>query len=148
MQERVRSNSMKQKTLIVTSTLVALIVLTTCVQGFFFANICIVTGTIQFHGKPAQGGSTVAAFIGEDKVAESLTRDNGSYELKIPEYDPTKPDIKGYRTTDDVVQVKLDGKIAKPTFSPTNENLKVDLRVETTLDVKLSTWGKIKALFK
>jgi len=28
------------------------------------------------------------------------------------------------------------------------ENLKIDLRVESALDVKLSTWGKIKALFK
>lgn len=117
-------------------------------QAYFFASVFMVTGTITLQGRPAEKDQVVAAFIGNDKVAEAKTRDNGAFELQIPEYDPAKPEIKGYHSTDDVIQVKLEGKIAKPTFNPNTDNLKIDLRVETTLDVKLSTWGKIKALFK
>jgi hypothetical protein len=120
-----------------------------CADAFFFANVCFVTGTVQFYGRPAESGLPIAAYIASDKVAESFTGDNGSYELKIPEYDPSKPQIKGFRSSSDIVQVKLDGKLAKPTFSLASENLKIDLRVDQqSLDVKLSTWGKIKALFK
>lgn len=117
-------------------------------NAYFFSSIFMVTGTITLQGQPVDRDQTVAAFIGEDKVAESKTRDNGTFELQIPEYDPAKPEIKGYHTAEDIIQVKLDGKKAKPTFNPNGDNLKIDLKVETTLDVKLSTWGKIKALFK
>ena len=128
--------------------LFVILVATTATRAFFFANVCLVTGTIQYHGHSAEKGLPIAAFIGEDKVSESQTRDNGVFELRIPEYDSSRPDIRGYRSPNDVIRVKLDGKTASPTFTPSNENLKIDLRVESTLDVKLSTWGKIKALFK
>jgi len=128
---------------------VGVLALAAYTQAYFFTNICIVTGTIQFHGKLADQGLSVAAYISQDKVAESLTGDNGSFELKIPEYDQTKPAIKGYKSPNDIIQVKLDGRNAKPTFSPASENLRIDLKVDQqSLDVKLSTWGKIKALFK
>ena len=117
-------------------------------DAYFFTSFCVVTGTITYQGHPAEKGQAVTAFIQEDKVAEALTQENGLFELKIPEYDPAKPDLKGFHSANDIIQVKLAGKNARPTFSPTNENLKLDLRVEQTLDVKLSTWGKIKALFK
>lgn len=133
---------------IVAIMLAVLLIGTTAARALFFANVCMVTGTIQYHGHSAEKGLPIAAFIGEDKVSESQTLDNGAFELRIPEYDSSKPDIKGYRSPYDVISVKLDGKTARPTFTPSNENLKVDLRVESTLDVKLSTWGKIKALFK
>jgi hypothetical protein len=133
---------------IVAVTLFLFLVAATATHAFFFANVCLVTGTIQYHGRLAEKGLTIVAFIGEDKVSESQTRENGAFELRIPEYDPLKPDIKGYRSPNDVIQVRLDGRTARPTFTPSNENLKIDLRVESTLDVKLSTWGKIKALFK
>jgi len=147
MQERSFKMLMK-RAWIVALTLFAFLVATTATRAFFFANVCLVTGTIQYHGHSAEKGLPIAAFIGEDKVSESQTRDNGVFELRIPEYDSSKPDIKGYRSPNDIIQVKLDGKTASPTFTPSNENLKIDLRVESTLDVKLSTWGKIKALFK
>ena len=133
---------------IIAATVVALLVLTTGVQALLFGNVCVVSGTIQFHGRPADKGLPLATYIGEEKISESQTLDNGAFELRIPEYDPSKPEIKGYRSITDIVQVRLDGRTAKPTFSPSSENLKIDLRVESALDVKLSTWGKIKALFK
>ena len=147
MQERL-SRMFLNRALAVVVGLAILVAATTAVHAFFFANVCLVTGTIQYHGRTADKGLPIAAYIGEDKVSESQTRDNGAFELRIPEYDPAKPDIKGYRSPNDIILVKLDGKTARPTFTPNNEFLKIDLRVESTLDVKLSTWGKIKALFK
>jgi hypothetical protein len=147
MQERPSKMFMKCARIIVVALFVSLVI-TTAARALFFANICLVTGTIQYHGQSAEKGLPIVAFIGEDKVSESQTLDNGAFELRIPEYDSSKPDIKGYRSPNDVILVKLDGRTARPTFSPSNENIKVDLRVESTLDVKLSTWGKIKALFK
>lgn len=139
---------MKRNYLKIMLLLAAMVFAVQTANAYFFSSIFMVTGTITLQGQPVDRDQTVAAFIGEDKVAESKTRDNGTFELQIPEYDPAKPEIKGYHTAEDIIQVKLDGKKAKPTFNPNGDNLKIDLKVETTLDVKLSTWGKIKALFK
>lgn len=132
---------------IVTVIAIALLMVSAA-QGLFLADIFIVTGTITVQGQPAQKDLTIAAYVGEEKIVEGKTKEGGTFELQIPEYDPTKPDVKGYHSVNDVIQVRLDGKKAKPTFNPATDQLKIDLRVETSLDVKLSTWGKIKALFK
>lgn len=126
----------------------ALILAVNYAQGFFLSSLFMVSGTITFQGQPAQKDQMIAAYIGEEKIVESKVRENGVFELRIPQYDPSTPDIKGYHSPTDVIQVRLDGRKAKPTFNPNSDQLKIDLRVETTLDVKLSTWGKIKALFK
>lgn len=139
---------MRKALLLITVSVFALAILIPSAQGFFFGSIFVVSGTITFQGKPAPPELSVAAYINQEKVAESKTKEEGKYELRIPEYDPANPQVKGYHSYDDVIQVKLEGREAKPTFHPRSENLKVDLKVETSLDVKLSTWGKIKALFK
>lgn len=147
MQER--SHTVNLKRACSALVVIAIVVLaTTGVHAFFFANVFVVSGTIQYQGHLASKGLPIAAYIGDDKVSESQVRDNGTFEMRIPEYDAAKPEVKGYHSLSDVIQVKLDGKNARPTFSPNGETLKIDLRVETSLDVKLSTWGKIKALFK
>lgn len=139
---------MKRNYIKILLLLVAVLFAVQTANAYFFSSTFMVTGTITLQGHPVDRDQTVSAYIGEDKVAESKTRENGAFELQIPEYDPAKPEIKGFRTAEDIIQVKLDGKKAKPTFNPNGDNLKIDLKVETTLDVKLSTWGKIKALFK
>lgn len=139
---------MMRKNFKIIVTLAAVILVASIAQGLYLANVFLVTGTISLQGQPAQKDLTVAAYIGEEKIAEGKTKEGGAFELRIPEYDPNKPEIKGYHSSSDVIQVRLDGKKAKPTFSPATDQLKIDLRVETSLDVKLSTWGKIKALFK
>jgi hypothetical protein len=147
LQERFRGMHLKRP-LIIVFGIAIMILATTAANGLFFTTVFVVSGTVQYQGHIADKGLPIVAFIGDDKVAESQVRDNGAFELRIPEYDPSKPEVKGYRSSNDVVQVKLDGKNAKPTFTPNADNLKIDLRVETSLDVRLSTWGKIKALFK
>jgi hypothetical protein len=117
-------------------------------QAFFLTSICTVTGTIYMYGHVAEKGLLVEAYIGEEKIAETETAEAGRFNLKLHEYDPANPDQGGFRSPDDVVQIKLSGKDAKPTIKPNRDKLTVTLNVEQTLDVKLSTWGKIKALFK
>ncbi|MFH2055402.1 MAG: hypothetical protein ABIJ61_05545 [bacterium] len=107
------------------------------VRALLFGSTCQVSGTIYFYGRLADKGTTVEAYVGEQKVAESRVQDEGKFALTLEESNP-----------EDVVQVKLSGKDAKPTFSPDKDQIKITLSVEQSLDVKLSTWGKIKALFK
>ena len=127
---------------------ISIMFLLSSAHGLIYTNVFVVTGTIQFQGRPAAKDLDLTAYIQDLKVAEAKTSEEGKFELRIPEYDPTAPEVHGFRSFDDVILVKLEGKEAKPTFNPKPDNLKIDLRVETTLDVKLSTWGKIKALFK
>jgi len=124
------------------------VLLLSSAQGLIYSNVFVVTGTIQFQGRPAAKDLDLAAYINDARVAKAKTTEEGKFELRIPEYDPDNPNVNGFHSFDDVILVKLEGKEAKPTFNPKPEKLKIDLSVETTLDVKLSTWGKIKALFK
>lgn len=134
--------------IILAVTFAGALALSTGAYGFIFGQVCVATGTITVYGHQAERGLPVTAYIGEEKVAQAQTQEGGRFELRIPEYDPQHPDVKGYRSADDVIQVKLDGKEAKPTFNPDKSSVVIDLEVEQSLDVKLSTWGKIKALFK
>jgi hypothetical protein len=142
--------SIMSKKALIRFTLVclAVLLLLSSAQGLIYSNVFVVTGTIQFQGRPATKGLDLSAYIDEARVAEGKTSEDGKFELRIPEYDPAVPEVNGFRSFDDVIMVKLEGKEAKPTFNPKPDQLKIDLKVETTLDVKLSTWGKIKALFK
>lgn len=139
---------MRAKGIIVILAACAGLLVFAAANGFIFGQVCVATGTITMYGHAAEKGLPMSAYIGEEKVAQATTQDNGKYELRIPQYDPNHPEIKGYKSPDDVILVKLDGKDAKPTFSPDKPSLKINLEVEQSLDVKLSTWGKIKALFK
>jgi hypothetical protein len=116
--------------------------------ALFWGQECVVSGTISLYGHFAEKGQMIEAYIDDAKVAEAEVKDEGRFEITIPEYDPKNPETPGYKTPDDILQVKLAGKSALPTFSPSKPSLSVKLNVEQSLDVKLSTWGKIKALFK
>lgn len=107
------------------------------VKALFFGSTCQVTGTIYFYGQLAGEGTKLEAFVGEQKLAETKVKEDGKFSFTLEDSDPEA-----------VVQVKLSGKEAKPTFSPDKDQIKITLSVEQSLDVQLSTWGKIKALFK
>ena len=107
------------------------------VKALLFGSTCQVSGTIYLYGRLADKGTKLEAYVGEQKVAETKVQDEGKFALTLEDADPEA-----------VVQVKLSGKEAKPTFSPDKDQIKITLSVEQSLDVKLSTWGKIKALFK
>lgn len=109
---------------------------------------CVVSGKLQINGQDALPGTLLEAYIDGEKIVTTTTMQLGQYEITIPKYDASNPQVKGYRSTSDVVIIKANDTAADPEFNPSPGALKHDLQVKTTLNVKLTTWGKIKALFK
>jgi hypothetical protein len=125
-----------------------LILLTAQVSLSDSGNDCELFGSLKINGTDAQAGSRIEAFIDGEKIISIETTQRGQYSLTIPKYDPGNPDQKGYTSESDVVVIKVDDREAEPTINPHPGQMKVDLEVKTSLNVKLTTWGKIKALFK
>ncbi|MBD3218441.1 MAG: hypothetical protein GF310_09210 [candidate division Zixibacteria bacterium] len=111
-------------------------------------NDCELFGSLKINGNDAQAGSRIEAYIDGEKIVSTETIQQGQYSLTIPRYDPGNPDQKGYSSESDVIVIKVDDREAEPTINPRPGQMKVDLEVKTSLNVKLTTWGKIKALFK
>jgi hypothetical protein len=112
------------------------------------ATDCNVSGSLKVNGQDAPAGSLVEAYIDGSLIVSVRTTKSGEYSLSIPQYDPAQPDKPGYQSTSDVVVIKVDKREAQPTFNPEPGAKKINLEVKTSLNVKLTTWGKIKALFK
>jgi len=113
-----------------------------------FGDDCEVYGSIKIDGSPAPTGTELVAVIGTDEVARASVSEAGSYALTIHRADPLKPEVKGYQAEGDVVTVYVDGRKAEPSISVVVGRSKIDLAVKISLEVKQTTWGKIKALFK
>jgi len=109
---------------------------------------CTIYGSLKINGQDASIGSRLEAYIDGEKIVSDETNQSGQYSLTIPKYDPANPDQKGYNSESDVVVIKVDGRDAEPTVNPQPGSMKINLEVKTSLNVKLTTWGKIKALFK
>lgn len=107
-----------------------------------------VYGSLEVDGAAVVVGAELVAVIGADEVARTTVSQAGKYSLVIHAYDPNEPEVKGYTSQDDVITVYVDGRKAEPSFNPREGKVKIDLVVKTTLEVKQTTWGKIKALFK
>jgi len=111
-----------------------------------FAWYCRPYGSINYRGDLAPDGLKVTAFIQEEEFASSETKGNGEYSLAIPKDDPATSKKEGW-ADGDIIIIKVGGFSSVPSFKAFAGSKRVDLRVPT-LDVKLTTWGKIKALFK
>jgi len=110
-----------------------------------FAWYCHPYGYINYRGETAQDNSKVSAFIGEEEIVTGLTQ-NGQYDLLIPKDDPSTSKKEGW-SENDTITIKVDGFTTVPSFAAFSGTKKIDLFLPS-LDVKLTTWGKIKALFK
>ena len=110
-----------------------------------FAWYCRPYGTINYRGDLAPDGLKVTALIGGEEFASSETK-NGEYSLAIPKDDPATAKKEGW-AEEDIITIKVGGFSAVPSFKAFSGTKEQDLRVPT-LDVKPTTWGKIKALFK
>lgn len=109
---------------------------------------CNVSGTLLIDGREAPGGTLVEAYIDDELIVSERTERDGQYELTIPRYNPANPSVKGYQDESDVITIKVDQREADPKFYARPGLQKINLEVNTTLNVRLTTWGKIKALFK
>ena len=106
---------------------------------------CRPYGTVEYRGDLAPDGLKVVAFIGGEEFASCLTK-GGEYSLLISKDDLVTPKKEGW-TEGDIITVKINGFSANPRFPAFEGAKQINLYV-STLDVKLTTWGKIKALFR
>jgi hypothetical protein len=106
---------------------------------------CHPYGTVEYRGDLAPVGFKVVAFI-EGEEFDSCRTQEGEYSLFISKDDPVTSKKEGW-SEDDIITIKVNGFLANPRFKAFEGTKKIDLSV-STLDVKLTTWGKIKALFR
>jgi hypothetical protein len=106
---------------------------------------CRPYGTVKYRGDSAPDGLKVVAFIDGMEFASCLTKD-GEYSLLIPKDDPATSKKEGW-SEEDVISIKVNGFLANPRFKAFAGVQEINLDV-SPLDVKLTTWGKIKALFR
>ncbi len=110
-----------------------------------FSWYCHPYGSINYRGESAPDNSEISAFIGGVEIATGSTK-NGQYDLLIPKDDPSTSKKEGWSESD-TITIKIDGFTTVPSFLAFSGTKKIDLFLPS-LDVKLTTWGKIKALFK
>jgi len=122
--------------------------LTAALLGAPYGEDCEIYGSLRIDGASAAVGVELVAVIGTDEVARTSVSQSGAYSLTVHQFDPLNPDVKGYESEDDIITIYVDGRKAEPTVKARPGRSKIDLVVKTTLEVKQTTWGKIKALFK
>lgn len=120
-------------------------------EGLFswpMVNDCRPYGELTYLGAPAQAGLRLQAKIMETVVAETTVTAAGWYALSIPPDNPRTTAHDGWNP-DDEITIWIGDRKARPTFSAFEGSKSIDLVVPSiALDVKKSTWGKIKALFR
>ena len=108
---------------------------------------CVLYGSMSVFGKPAPIGARVEAFAGGSLLADTTVRTQGFYEILIPSDDPVTLEKDGWAAHDEIT-IAVDGQAAQPTVIAFEGRDRVDLSVQLASDVRRSTWGKIKALFR
>ena len=109
---------------------------------------CCLYGSVNYRGDKAPDGYKVEAFIGDKKVAET-TSDNSRYLFCISQDNPNTEEKDGWFVNAEI-KFKINGNDAYPPLKVLNSlpgTMEYNLSVPA-LNVKLTTWGKIKALFK
>ncbi len=109
---------------------------------------CRVYGEITYFGNPASVGTKLEAKVGEFVLADTTVTTAGHYALVIPADNPRTAARDGWRDNDKIT-IWVQGYEARPIFLAGEGSTEIALTVSSiTLDVKRSTWGKIKALFR
>jgi hypothetical protein len=106
---------------------------------------CRPWGSVNYRGQPAPDGLKVVAFI-QETAFDSCETKYGSYSLAIPKDDPETKEKEGW-ADGDLITVQVGGYTAIPSFAAFSGKQEINLYLPT-LDVKLTTWGKIKGLFR
>jgi hypothetical protein len=111
-----------------------------------FSEDCIVKGTITFFGDSDRSELSVKAFIKDLEVA-SCESQNGHYQLTIPPDDPATPGVREGYVEGDPVVIKVNG-YKGGDFEASGGIHSRNLFVSASDVSNLTTWGKIKALFR
>jgi len=106
-----------------------------------------VQGSVIVRNRAASVGTRIEAFASGTLLADTTVQVAGFYTLRIPPDDPITLDRDGWLEGDEIRFV-VDGETAQPTLTATGGSHQLDIAVQFISDVKKSTWGKIKALFR
>jgi len=115
--------------------------------GHELAANCELYGSVQVRNQPAAAGTTIEAYINGILMADTTVRVRGYYEIAIPSDDPVTLDHDGW-LENDVITLVVNGETAQPSVTALDGRRQVDVAVQYVSDVRRSTWGKIKALFR
>jgi len=117
-------------------------------QSANILTLCQLTGKVTYKGNPVPDGCKVMAYIQGVKYAETEVK-NGIYTLSIPADNPSTPAKEGWEEGD-FVSLKVDGYSGATAFKISSNDLtpQIDINLTTMGVLNLTTWGKIKALFK
>jgi len=116
--------------------------------GWPMASDCRPHGRLTYFGAPAPVGTRLQAKIGDQIVADTAVTVAGWYAISIPPDDPQTTACDGW-DPDDVITIWVGGYQAQQTFWPFEGSREINIVISAiALDVKRSTWGKIKALFR
>jgi hypothetical protein len=109
---------------------------------------CQPSGKVYYKGNLVPDGHKVTAYIQGVKYDEKEVR-GGAYSLSIPADDPSTPAKEGWEDQE-FVSLKVEGYSGATTFKISSNDLtpQIDINLTTMGVLNLTTWGKIKALFK
>ncbi len=107
---------------------------------------CQPFGTVKYKSASVPDGCEVKALIQGKEYASTKVKD-GEYSLSIPADDPSTLEKEGW-VEDEYVTLKVAGYSGGTLFLPKSGNVPVDINLTTMGVLNLTTWGKIKALFK
>jgi len=121
---------------------------------FLFASVaawqlsedCVLSGTVTYFGDSSASGLSIEAFIGDQKVASCQSED-GRYQLTIHPDNPATPSVREGYVEGDPVVIKVNGYKAGD-FRASGGTHSRALFVSASDVSNLTTWGKIKALFR
>jgi hypothetical protein len=109
---------------------------------------CRPHGQFTYFDAPAPVGTRLEAKIGGQIVADTVVTTAGQYAISIPP-DNEQTTIKDGWATDDVITLWVGTHEAQQKFLAFEGSRPIDIVVSSmALDVRRSTWGKIKALFR
>jgi hypothetical protein len=107
---------------------------------------CQPSGTVKYKSASVPDGCEVKALI-QGKEYDLTKVVNGRYSLSIPADDPSTLEKEGW-AENDYITLKVVGYSGGTLFSAKSGNVPVDINLTTMGVLNLTTWGKIKALFK
>ena len=107
---------------------------------------CQPSGWAKYKGTSLPDGCEVKALI-QGKEYASTKVEEGRYSLSIPADNTSTPEKEGWEEND-YITLKVTGYSGATTFRAEAGNINVDINLTTMGVLNLTTWGKIKALFK
>lgn len=143
-----RSALIYKKSLICGITAVLVAGLVTGLMGRPTVSDCRPHGQFTYFDAPAPAGTRLQAKIGGQVVADTAVTIAGQYAMSIPP-DNEQTTIKDGWAENDIITLWVGSHEARQQFSAFEGSRQIDIVVSSiALDVRRSTWGKIKALFR